>query len=160
MRRGIRNKDVASLVRNYGDNATVILVSSLPKARTYKRASWTREMAGLNRTDEEYGRCQLSRKDRRLARETGLVRRWRPMTPRCLTLAQPQLRSRIHTRWIYTRTPPTDSHRRWTRPTISRMPPICGSNANRISRNIMKSSPEGRSMPRLAHATSRVAASV
>jgi hypothetical protein len=41
-----------------------------------------------------------------LARETGSGRRWRPTTPRCLTLARPQSRSRIHTRWIYTRNAP------------------------------------------------------
>ena len=34
------------------------------------------------------------------------------------------------------------------RPTMRSTPPICGSKANRISRNIAKSSGAGRSMPR------------
>ena len=44
--------------------------------------------------------------------------------------------------------------------TISRMPPICGSNASRTRRSMAKSSPDGRSVPWLTHATSLIAASV
>src|SRR6185437_10681597 len=46
------------------------------------------------------------------------------------------------------------------RPTIHRIPPICGSNASRTRRSMAKSLLVGRSMPRLAQATTRIAASV
>ena len=46
------------------------------------------------------------------------------------------------------------------RPTMSSMPPICGSSASKTSRSIAKSLPVGCSAPWVAHATIRIAASV
>ena len=46
------------------------------------------------------------------------------------------------------------------RPTMSNIPPICGSNAKRTSRSLAKSSGAGRNRPWDTQATSLMAASV